>query len=91
MDGEGRLGGCEGSIWVVLGFPKTEGAKLEGAVVWGLLPPNLAVAGSSLGTGWHFLPGQVIAWLQDGLWALPPGMLGSQCSQLLVGPAKKCS
>lgn len=38
MDGEGRLGGCEGSIWVVLGFPKTEGAKLEGAVVWGLLP-----------------------------------------------------
>lgn len=61
----GVLGGYRGNIKVALGFPETEGAKLEGlgaaAQAWLLLVSPYS---------YSFLPGQVTASFQDGLWAL---------------------
>lgn len=71
MGDEGALGRCHGNIGMVLGFPKTEGAKLEGP---GPAAPGLVVAGSSLGTGC-----QLPAWSGDSLalgWTLGPANRG---------------
>lgn len=65
------------ATWGGPGLSKNRKGKLEGPEA---AVPSLVVAGSSLGTGWHFLPSQVTAWLQDGLWAMLTGSAGKLVS-----------
>lgn len=69
VGGGAILGGYGGNIRVALGFPETEGAKLEGL---GAAAPSLLVAGLSLGL-------QLPAWSGDSLvpgWTLGPADMG---------------
>lgn len=61
-----------GKVWMGVretrdgsGFSKIRRGKLEGP---GAAALSLGAAGSSLGTGWHFLPGQVTSgfWMDFG-------------------------